>query len=423
MSKDQSSSKRKLKFSIEPVRVSDQDQASVRRVLGRLSGRVPFPDDAEETAQLGGAGSVGENGSTESAGTTTLSGSTDRAGTTEASGTTIQPGNTTSAGTTARSRTTAPSGTTKRTGSTRRGGTTARGATLATPVSPERDFHKVPNSITREALAAGLFKGKSKAVWDYLWRESRGAIVPSRTVRRSRPQIKAGAGFGSMGTVDAAVRHLQAVGLISVTRIVGEADGNVYEVFTPEEVAARAFSLPESISSTDQIGSTETTRNSVVPVVPESGSTGTTSNLKDSDTSGGPKTSFKTKDEKFDDEAEAFAGLLAAERELTGKHSHPERWGELVEVLVTELKIAAGRTTVSSVPAFLAEHLRRRLWKKDKRQLDGEGKSEVVSSNLSGKVDASRCPDCFGTGMYYPEGYDKGVAKCPHAKLTAERSE
>lgn len=29
----------------------------------------------------------------------------------------------------------------------------------------------------------------------------------------------------------------------------------------------------------------------------------------------------------------------------------------------------------------------------------------------------SKCPDCFGTEMYYPDGYEKGVAKCPHAKL------
>lgn len=29
----------------------------------------------------------------------------------------------------------------------------------------------------------------------------------------------------------------------------------------------------------------------------------------------------------------------------------------------------------------------------------------------------SECPDCHGTGMFYPEGFDKGVAKCTHAKL------
>jgi hypothetical protein len=33
------------------------------------------------------------------------------------------------------------------------------------------------------------------------------------------------------------------------------------------------------------------------------------------------------------------------------------------------------------------------------------------------KKDYSDCPDCQGTGMWYPEGYEKGVAKCKHERL------
>lgn len=33
------------------------------------------------------------------------------------------------------------------------------------------------------------------------------------------------------------------------------------------------------------------------------------------------------------------------------------------------------------------------------------------------KRDYSDCPDCRGVGMWYPEGFDKGVAKCLHLKL------
>jgi Helix-turn-helix domain len=33
------------------------------------------------------------------------------------------------------------------------------------------------------------------------------------------------------------------------------------------------------------------------------------------------------------------------------------------------------------------------------------------------QVDASRCPDCQGTGFYYPKGVEQGVAKCQHARL------
>ena len=144
--------------------------------------------------------------------------------------------------------------------------------------------------------------------------------------------------------------------------------------------------------------------------------------VENKDTSAIPKTSFKTNTEKTDDEA--FAALVAllkqAAKEVTGKEpaaAEVDRWREVAEVLVTELKIAAGRTSVSSVPAFLAEHLRRRLFKKDQKQLAKE-EAEATSAPAARKVDAAQCPDCFGAGMWYPEGYDKGVARCRHEKLT-----
>lgn len=354
------------------------------RKPGRLGGgmfdRVKLPQERHPIEEIlyGGGGTTGQAGSTEVIGTTTPGGSTDISGSTGVIGTTDSDGSTVQTGTTGQRGSTTESGTTKQLGTTARTDSTDRMTSAKrTAIAPERDFHKVPNSITRQALAAGLFKGKSKAVWDYLWRESRGAIVPTRTVRRSRPQLKAGAGFGSMGTVDSAVRHLQAVGLISVTKIVGEADGNEYEIFTPEEVTAKAFSLPSPSGTTTQIGTTETTQNPVLPVVPESGSTGTTLSPTDAESSGDPKTSFKTIETKTDDEA--FAGLVAllkeAAEDVTGKgttSADRERWCEVAELLVTELKVAAARTTVSSAPAFLAEHLRRRLRKADARQIERE---------------------------------------------------
>jgi hypothetical protein len=116
---------------------------------------------------------------------------------------------------------------------------------------------------------------------------------------------------------------------------------------------------------------------------------------------------------------EAFAGfaelMCKTAEEITGRRpasAERERWLEVAEVLSAELKMAAGRTTVSSVPAFLAEHLRRRLWKKDKRQMEAE-----AAPADSPKIDATGCPDCFGTGMCYPEGFDKGVARCEHKAL------
>src|SRR5215218_4931214 len=57
-------------------------------------------------------------------------------------------------------------------------------------VAPESDFQRVPNSVTRRAIPEGLFRGKSKQVWDYLWSVTRGAVVPTRSTRKSRREIK-----------------------------------------------------------------------------------------------------------------------------------------------------------------------------------------------------------------------------------------
>lgn len=124
-----------------------------------------------------------------------------------------------------------------------------------------------------------------------------------------------------------------------------------------------------------------------------------------------------------DDEAFAeFVSLLRENAtEITGRQpsaAEAAKWRELAEVLITELRIAAGRTTVSSVPAFLAEHLRRRLWKLENRKQPpaGAGETETPGPTVT-REEASECPDCFGTGMYYPGGFEKGVARCKHERL------
>jgi len=287
-------------------------------------------------------------------------------------------------------------------------------------VAPDRDFQRVPNSVTRRAIPEGLFRGKSKQVWDYLWSISRGAIVPVRAVRKSRKEIKAGAGLGSMVTVDAALEHLQAIGLVKIRPAIGSLIGNEYEVFTPEEAYTSTSSTP-SISS-----STSPTQKVDILDILESSISSTTQVVDNPDTYRPPKTSFKTNTENDDDEA--FARFVEswkkAAREITGREpsgAEAARWQELADVLIAELKIAAARTTVSSVPAFLSEHLRRRLWKKDKQQLSEESRADAGDSKAhSRNIDISKCPDCGGSGMYYPEGYEKGVAKCKHERLKAE---
>jgi hypothetical protein len=79
------------------------------------------------------------------------------------------------------------------------------------------------------------------------------------------------------------------------------------------------------------------------------------------------------------DDDEAFAGLISTLKqtatEVTGREpsgTEAERWRELGELLSAELKIAASRTAVSSVPAFLTAHLRRRLFRRDLQQIERE---------------------------------------------------
>jgi hypothetical protein len=301
---------------------------------------------------------------------------------------------------------------------------------VAGDISPRRDFTKTPNSILRDVLRHGLFRGKSRDIYDYLYSRTRGAITPRRSALLTAADIMRGANVGSDNTLRVNLRHLMQVGLIDRKVNSGAQEGNEYFVYLPEEVNLPfdRDGTPLQLTSPPQVDYPGHPGQKLpgAPGAETAGGAGGAS-VEGSTTSEESKTSFKTKDEKLDDEALAlFAVAMGkATLALTGKRLSPseaQRWAELADVLVTELKIAAGRTTVSSVPAFLTEHLRRRLFKKDQKQLASEAVTEVPATGAAQKVDAAQCPDCFGTGMHYPEGYDKGVARCRHEKLTAPAS-
>jgi hypothetical protein len=283
-----------------------------------------------------------------------------------------------------------------------------------TSPAPARDFNRRANSIERDALPQGLFPGSSKKIYDALYLRSRGAHTPRTRVRASRRDFLDWTDIRNIKTVDGHLRYLMSVGLIIRHWELGSTEGSEYEVRLPEELPRLTTTPHQSPGDTTShfLGSGST------QFLGSGGYSQTTDFQAGYDAA---KTSFKTNTKNDDDEAfaEFVSAVKKATKEITGRESstaEAARWGELAEVLITELKIAAGRTTVSSVPAFLAEHLRRRLWKKDKRQIEVEN-SEGQTATTS-KVDASQCPDCFGTGMWYPEGFEKGVARCGHEKLT-----
>ena len=288
-----------------------------------------------------------------------------------------------------------------------------------TPIAPARDFTRVANSIHREAVPSGLFSGKGKQLYDCLYSLSRGAVVPSRTVRISRPKLMKMAGIGARVTFDANVERLVNVGLIQVRRITGEHDGNEYTVLLPEELSMASQTSLTSLTSHAQ---------KLVRLVRlETSLTSHSSTVENKDGYDVPNTFIKTEEINTDDEAFAkfAAAVRKAVREITGREpskTEATRWAEVAEVLMTELRIAASRTTISNVPAFLAEHLRRRLWKKEKGQMEAEAAEQKASAHPR-KIDASKCPDCAGVGLFYPDGFEKGVVRCNHPNLIGEGSE
>lgn len=228
-------------------------------------------------------------------------------------------------------------------------------------ISPQKDYQKVPNSITREAIPAGMFKGKSKVVYDYLWSQTRGSIKPARIFKVSRRQIKEKTAIGSMVTIDAALSHLQSVGLLRKVSAIGSATGNEYEIFAPDELPSST-----SISSISRLS-----QKVDVLDVPESGTSSTSQTVEKITGYENLKTLFKDF-EPFDDDSPLYAALKLLERSAkvaTGKGLNKSDWKaffDLIEVFVNETDLAATRSkSVSSFTAFGVENLRRRLYPKN----------------------------------------------------------
>jgi hypothetical protein len=285
-------------------------------------------------------------------------------------------------------------------------------------VAPTRDFNKRANSIDRDAMPKGHFPGTSYKLYNALYQRTRGAVVPVRTIQATKRELMEWSNIKSKNTIAINLQILLAEGWIKRSIEIGDHGGSIYEILVPEERASSiepnpSQPIPTHPNPSRKLGPDPTQK---------LGWDGLGKVIENKETSAIPKTSFKTNTENDDDEAlaEFVAALKKAAREITGREISPaesHRWAELADLLVTEMKIAAGRTTVSNLPAFFTEHLRRRLWKKEKRQIEAEA-ADSPTLTPHKAVDASQCPDCYGTGMYYPEGYEKGVARCRHAKLT-----
>ena len=236
--------------------------------------------------------------------------------------------------------------------------------------APERDFGRVANSITRDALPAGAFPGSSKKIYDALYLRSRAAVTPVHSVQATRRDLMKWTGIKNVKTVNDHIKRLIDAGLLIRTKLVGEHEGSIYEVVIPGEANPyQTRTRPRPVPDPDQSSTgavPDPNRKTDSDQYQNSVRVGSGNPVDTIDTSAPLKTSFKTEGQQPDDETfvQMVALLRQATEDVTGKtttQADSERWREVAEILVTELKIAAARTSVSSAPAFLAEHLRRRL--------------------------------------------------------------
>jgi hypothetical protein len=255
---------------------------------------------------------------------------------------------------------------------------TNRVKTNTVEVSPARDFTKVSNSITKRAIPEKYFRGLSKHTYDVLYQRTRGAINPTRTIQLTKDELVRLTGL-SKDAIKLHIKYLKEIGLLSSRPAIGSHAGWEYEIFVPEE-----------IEDTEQVGVRQD--NAMQGKAGENLPLHTEQNLRllthsnlieNKGTYEFPKTSLKTNTKNDDDTrvSETFSAmgkrLDEAARKLTGKGVSPsemQKWETLAELLILELETAAIRTdSISSVPAFLTEVLRRKL-------LGGNSPAAVKSS-------------------------------------------
>jgi hypothetical protein len=281
--------------------------------------------------------------------------------------------------------------------------------TRQTEIAPTKNYQKVPNSISKQAVPEGWFKGKSKQLYDALYSVTRGAIVPVRKVRIQKSRLMKLAAIGSRITFDSNIEHLIVIGLIKEKVFAGEHEGNEFEVLLPEEI-----SLPSQSSQSSLTTLTSHAQKQDRLVILETRQTSQSSeltNTRDLDTS---KTLFKTLKEVDDDApiANVLEKLNEMAQKLTGKDlakKELEKLSELFELLISETIVAAARTcSVSSPIAFMTENLRRRLYSKPR-------------STSSEKKDLR--PSHLDVGKKSDQKPGEAISWTPQTPLTQEQRE
>lgn len=243
-------------------------------------------------------------------------------------------------------------------------------------ISPTKNFTKTSNSIVKLAVPEKYFRGQSKHTYDVLYQRTRGAIVPVRQIQLSKTELVRLTGLAEK-TVQLHIRYLRDSNLIAVHPQMGSRSGWIYEVFVPEELNNPIESGQDKISmdktGMDKTGRDKSGQNLSSYTMQNLSILDHTNPIENKGFNESLKTSLKT-NTKIDDEP--FGAMLEvltkACEKVSGRvprSSDKEKWKEFAELIAMELEIAAVRTgSISSVPSFLTEHLRRRLLQKTSPQ-------------------------------------------------------
>lgn len=272
------------------------------------------------------------------------------------------------------------------------------------PTAPVKDYQKVSNSITRDAIPNKFFKGTSKSTYDALYLKTRGAVNPTRTIKATKRELMKWTGISHV-TIFKHLKHLESVGLLKIEQQVGSHNGSTYEILIPEEVSVLfTHTNPSNDTLTHPILSNDNPSypipyNNLVSLPYNNLVWDSMGNpVENKGTYGDSKTFFKDYTKNDDDSARAFseffAKISAACERISGKpisKKESQKWGILADLLILELETAARRTdSISSVPSFLIEVLRRKLLAGGVSKSDGRENTKldtVGKPNESGEYE------------------------------------
>ncbi len=228
-----------------------------------------------------------------------------------------------------------------------------------TNISPKRDYTKVANSIARDAVPSGLFKGTSKNTYDVLYLRTRGAVVPRRIIKAVQSDLLVWANI-SHNTLRAHLKHLQTVGLLKIHYNLGDNKGAEYELFLPEEINLEHLNPPTTTPYHHPLPPPPSNQNLVGGRSQNLLGGGGGLMLENIEQTNDYKTSLKTRGKNDDELARKISAKL---RETHGRELSEKEKSKinLIEDAVAQM-IGAGfekAATISDAINFALEHLNR----------------------------------------------------------------